>query len=183
MKELRASIANLRSPALEREPACRAISRYAREMSHRAGLRVTYDLRSDIEGLPEQIEETLWKVGHEALTNVEKHAHASNVLLHISRQNSHILMRIQDDGIGLPSQLCGLLEKDKADAGGQWSEACEAHLNTSAAENQSLTTPGHYGIPGMIERIESLGGRLALLPGKEHGTSLEVELPLVEAPF
>ena len=36
MNDLRASIANLRSPALEREPACRALSRYAREMAQRA---------------------------------------------------------------------------------------------------------------------------------------------------
>src|SRR5712671_3332990 len=62
MNELRASIANLRSPALEREPACRALSRYAREMAQRSGLRVSYDLHPDIEGLPESIEETLWKV-------------------------------------------------------------------------------------------------------------------------
>src|SRR5579863_1449396 len=59
MKELRASIANLRSPALEREPACHALSRYAREMAARANVRMTYDLQPDIEGLPEQIEETL----------------------------------------------------------------------------------------------------------------------------
>lgn len=102
MNELRASIANLRSPALEREPACRAISRYAREMAQRIGLRVSYDLHPAIEGLPEPIEETLWKVGQEVLTNIEKHAQASNVLLHISRQDGHIVMRIQDDGVGLP---------------------------------------------------------------------------------
>ncbi len=173
MKELRASIANLRSPALEREPACRAISRYAREVAQRAGLRVTYDLHSDIEGLPEQIEETLWKVGQEALTNVEKHAHASNVLLHISRQDSHILMRIQDDGLGLPPQLCKSHENGLMHAEGK----------SIADENQSSMTHGHYGIPGMIERVESLGGHIALLPGKEHGTILEVELPLVETSF
>ena len=185
MKELRASIANLRSPALEREPASRAISRYAREMALRAGLRVTYDLHSDIEGLPEQIEETLWKVGQEALTNVEKHACASNLLLHISRQNSYILMRIQDDGVGLPPQFCqGRNQSDPHNAQMQPGEqASGAHFNTSDADNQSPTTSGHYGINGMIERVESVGGRFSLLPGKECGTTLEVELPLVETPF
>ena len=179
MQELRASIANLRSPALEREPACRAISRYAREMAQRVNVRVTYDLHNDIEGLPEQVEETLWKVGQEALTNIEKHAHANNVLLHISRENGHVLMRIQDDGVGLPSQLCQ--ERDKSgphngqvQVGGQF---------IAPVENQSPATHGHYGIPGMIERVESLGGRLSLYPTKEHGTTIEVELPLVETPF
>jgi signal transduction histidine kinase len=174
MKDLRASIANLRSPALERESACRAISRYAREMSQRAGLRVTYDLHSDIEGLPEQVEETLWKVGQEALTNIEKHAHASNVLLHISRQNSHIFMKIQDDGVGLSPQLLQSLENGEMYTGEQL---------IGSADNQSPTPGGHYGIHGMIERVESLDGRLSLLPSSDHGTILEVELPLVEIPF
>lgn len=161
MKELRASIANLRSPALEQEPANRALSRYAREMAQRTGLRVTYDLHPDIEGLPEQVEETLWKVGQEALTNVEKHAHAQNVLLHISRQGSQIFMRIQDDGVGLPRELQ------------------QQHENGQS----TCTSPeGHYGLSGMLERVESMSGHLHLHPAKEHGTIIEVELPLVEAP-
>ena len=162
MNELRASIANLRSPALEREPACRAISRYAREMAQRAGLRVSYDLYPAIEGLPEPIEETLWKVGQEALANVEKHAQASNVLLYISRQDGHIVMRIEDDGIGLPPALYHLHE--------------DGHVTCASPE-------GHFGLSGMLERVENSGGRLYLYPAKEHGTIVEVELPLVEAPL
>src|SRR6202030_797045 len=49
MNDLRASIANLRSPAFVREPASRALASYARDMAQRAGLRVTYDLHPDIE--------------------------------------------------------------------------------------------------------------------------------------
>jgi signal transduction histidine kinase len=162
MNELRASIANLRSPALEREPACRAISRYAREMAQRIGLRVSYDLHPAIEGLPETIEETLWKVGQEALTNIEKHAQASNVLLHISRQDGHIVMRIQDDGVGLPPAFYHL---DK-----------EGHVTCASPE-------GHFGLSGMLERVENSGGHLYLSPAGEHGTIVEVELPLVESPL
>lgn len=160
MNELRASISNLRSPALQREPACRAISRYAREMAIRTGLQVDYDLHPDIDDLPEQVEETLWKVGQEALTNIEKHAHARQVLLHISRQDSHVVLRIADDGVGLPSELC------------------EQH------ENGDVTCAGpdgHYGISGMVERVENAGGRISIRPGKTRGTTIEVELPLVEA--
>jgi signal transduction histidine kinase len=162
MNELRASIANLRSPALEREPACRAISRYAREMAQRIGLRVSYDLHPAIEGLPEPIEETLWKVGQEALANIEKHAQASNVLLHISRQDGHIVMRIQDDGVGLPPAFYHL-DKD-------------GHVTCASPE-------GHFGLSGMLERVENSGGHLYLSPAVEHGTIVEVELPLVEAPL
>lgn len=162
MKDLRASIANLRSPALEREPACRALSRYAREMAQRAGWRVSYDLHPNIEGLPEAVEETLWKVGQEALTNIEKHASAQNVLLHVSRQGSQVLMRIEDDGTGLPpalSQVCA-----------QNTESC-------------MSPTGHYGLSGMQERVKNVHGQLVISNGDEHGTSIKVTLPLVEAPL
>lgn len=167
MKELRASIANLRSPALEREPACRALSRYAREMAQRANLRVTYDLQPDIEGLPDQIEETLWKVGQEALTNIEKHAAAHNVTLHISRDTGSILMRIQDDGVGihLPSSL---------------------HRPSITLEKQhegNVNPEGHYGLCGMHERVEDVGGHITITDTPiTGGTTVEFTLPLIKEP-
>ncbi len=163
MNDLRASIANLRSPALEREPACRAIARYAREMAQRTGLRVTYDLREDIEGLPEAVEETLWKVGQEALTNVEKHARAQNVTLHISRRDGSITMRIEDDGVGLPAAL-------------RQCHAGDDHHHCASPQ-------GHYGLSGMYERVASMEGHISLRSPDTLGTIVEVQLPLVEAPL
>ncbi|MGH2494248.1 MAG: sensor histidine kinase [Ktedonobacteraceae bacterium] len=165
MNDLRASIADLRSPALEREPASRALASYARDMAQRAGLRVTYDLHPDIEGLAAPVEETLWKVGQEALTNVEKHAHARNVALHISRQDGSIIMRVQDDGVGLPVEL----------------RQCQEN-----AEHTCASPQGHYGLSGMYERVASIGGHISLESpdGRDsHGTIVKVALPLVEAPL
>ncbi|HEY0753035.1 MAG TPA: sensor histidine kinase [Ktedonobacteraceae bacterium] len=157
MKELRASIANLRSPALEHESASRALSRYAGEMALRADICVTYDLHPQIEDLPATIAETLWKVGIEALTNIEKHARAHNVLLHISRQNEQIFLKIKDDGIGLPAHLC---EEQPGYTPG----------------SQSLA--GHYGLRGMLERVKNAQGELRVHAADAQGTSIEVTLPL-----
>lgn len=161
MKELRASIANLRSPALEREPACRALSRYAREMAQRGDLRVTYDLHPDIEGLPEMVEDTLWKVGQEALANIEKHARARNVLLHISREHSQIFLKIADDGIGIPAHLCE---------------------NQQEYTTSYQSPSDHYGLSGMQERVKNAQGHLCIHSNSEQGTTIEVRLPLVEHP-
>ncbi len=162
MNELRASIANLRSPTLDHEPACRALSRSARDMAQRSGVHVTCDLQTDSEGFPEQVEETLWKVGQEAIANIEKHAYASNVLLHISRCDGTVHMRIEDDGVGLPYNC------SRRKANGQ----------------STYTSPsGHYGLNGMAERVERIGGTLSLKPGAERGTVVEVVLPLVEMPL
>ena len=168
MKELRASIANLRSPALEHESVCCAIRRYAQETGQRAGFHVTFEVPDTIERLPDVVEDTLWKVGQEALTNVEKHAQATNVVLHIHRSAGHICMKIQDDGIGLPTELLPYYE---------------------ANGTRGYDSPaGHYGLSGMFERVERIGGRIALHPGlsradarsERYGTSVEVELPLIE---
>ena len=169
MKELRASIANLRSPSLERESVCRVLSRYAHEMAQRADLRVTYDLQANIEGLPDQIEETLWKVGQEALTNIEKHAQAHHVTLHISRATGFILMRIADDGIGLHLAT-------------QNGELCPPKVQ-NASESRPASPEGHYGLCGMYERIESIGGQLTLSSTPNTGgTTIEVQLPLIVEP-
>ncbi|HEY4385333.1 MAG TPA: ATP-binding protein, partial [Ktedonobacteraceae bacterium] len=148
-----ASIADLRSPALEHEQINHALSRFAREFAQRTNLHVTYTLQADIDLLPEAIEETLWKVSQEAFTNIEKHAHASHVQMRISRQDEKLCMHIHDDGIGLPLALC---------------------------QNDNLTYSnlnGHYGLRGMRERVEALGGHLTLHSGKGQGTTLEIELP------
>jgi glucose-6-phosphate-specific signal transduction histidine kinase len=45
-------------------------------------------------------------VSQEAFTNIENHAHASQVPVRIARQDEKLLMHIHDDGIGLPQTLC-----------------------------------------------------------------------------
>jgi len=160
MTALRASIADLRSPTLEHAHINQALSRSARELAQRTGLHVTYTLQADIDLLPEAIEEILWKVSQEAFTNIEKHAHASHVQVRISRQDEKLLMRIHDDGIGLPPAL------NQPDKDGSF----------------VYNSPGgHYGLRGMLERIEAIGGHLTLHSGKEQGTTIEVELPLAHS--
>jgi signal transduction histidine kinase len=160
MTALRASIADLRSPALEHEPINSALSRSARELAQRTGLSVTYTLQADIDLLPASVEETLWKVSQEAFANIEKHAHASHVQVRISRQGEKLLMHIHDDGIGLPSALC----QPDNDASFMYS-----------------SPGGHYGLRGMLERTEAIGGHLTLHSDKDQGTTLEVELPLADS--
>lgn len=157
MTALRASIADLRSPTLEHAQINLALSRSARDLAGRTGLHVTYTLQADIDRLPEPIEETLWKVSQEAFTNIEKHAHASHVQVRITWQDEKLLMLISDDGIGLPPQLC---QSQK-----------ESSLAYSSPE-------GHYGLRGMFERVEAIGGHLTLHSGEEQGTTIEIELPL-----
>src|SRR5581483_2977557 len=160
MTALRASIADLRSPTLEHAHINHALSLSARELAQRTNLSVTYTLQADIDLLPASVEETLWKVSQEAFTNIEKHAHASHVQISISLEDEKLVMRIHDDGIGLPPAL------NQPDKDG----------------SPVYSSPGgHYGLRGMRERVEAIGGRLTLQSSKEQGTTIEVELPLTHS--
>lgn len=157
MTALRASIANLRSPALEHEQLGQALSRTVGELARRSGLQVTCTLQTGIDLLPEALKETIWKVSQEALTNIEKHAHASHVQVCISQQGEKLLLSIHDDGIGLPQSVY------------------QSQNEGSVADN---CLNGRYGLRGMCERVEAIGGRLTLHSSKEQGTAIDVELPL-----
>ncbi|HWI59663.1 MAG TPA: sensor histidine kinase, partial [Bacillota bacterium] len=39
--------------------------------------------------------------------------------------------------------------------------------------------PGHYGLRGLRERIEGLGGEFTISPAQPHGTLLEARIPLI----
>ncbi|GCE30241.1 sensor histidine kinase YxjM [Dictyobacter alpinus] len=158
MAGLRASIADLRSPALEHERIQQALERSVRELTQRCGLRFTYTLQTDMTRLPEVLEETLWKICQEAFANIEKHAQATHINLSISQCENQLLLTIQDDGIGLP-------------------EAYYHYLDDGTLSWQS--PDGHYGLRGMLERVEDAGGHLSLSSAPHKGTTVEVRLPLM----
>ena len=158
MTELRASLAALRSPVLERESPGRMLAEFAHEAGQRAGWHVIYDVATDLGDLDEETREALLRVGAEALTNVERHAHARTVTVTLKREgeseaDGSIVLRVTDDGVGL------------------------AHQEDSAAP---LVATG-YGITGMRERITALGGRLSVGHGAARGTVVEARIPALAA--
>jgi signal transduction histidine kinase len=52
------------------------------------------------ERLPEPVELTLYFVVSEALTNVAKHAHASQANVRAARHNGRVVVEVSDDGVG-----------------------------------------------------------------------------------
>ncbi|MFS8096235.1 PAS domain-containing sensor histidine kinase [Lentzea alba] len=69
---------------------------------------------------------TIFRVCQEALTNVRKHAHASSVALDLSTVDRGFLVRVTDDGVGLPdldpnAGHFGLIEmRERAEGAGGW---------------------------------------------------------------
>ncbi|HLW01682.1 MAG TPA: sensor histidine kinase [Ktedonobacterales bacterium] len=158
MSEMRASLANLRSPITAQQSIADMLARRARESSERSGFHVTYQMQPDLGDLRAPVREALYRIGAEALTNIEKHAHAHNVTLSLSRCDEQVALQIEDDGVGLP-----------------------ALITAGQRAAQPASPPGHYGITGMCERVEALHGRLSLRPRPDGGTIVEASIPLSDA--
>jgi signal transduction histidine kinase len=98
---LRALIAELRPAALDELGLAPAIETLASRSGGAAGLSVTTHvaLGSSARLAPET-ESTVYRVVQEALTNVAKHAGASNVHVEVARANGTVEVVVEDDGRG-----------------------------------------------------------------------------------
>lgn len=76
----------------------RGLSAALNELTQRVDLPV--ELEVSIGRLPERIEEAVYYVVSEALTNVVKHAHATHACVRVDRLDGMALTRVSDDGAG-----------------------------------------------------------------------------------
>jgi signal transduction histidine kinase len=110
---LRGLIAELRPPTLDQlglEPALRSL---ADRVATVHGLDVDARLSLGGDGLPAALEDTVYRVAQEGLTNVAKHARAERVRLEVRRDDDEIVVEVDDDGVGFdpaaPSPGFGLV--------------------------------------------------------------------------
>jgi signal transduction histidine kinase len=99
--------------------------------------------------LPEAVNICLYRFLQEALTNVAKHARAKQVCVALRYDTDEVTLSVEDDGRGFDAQ---------------------ARLSVSG-------WPMGIGLLGMQERVESLGGRLAIESQPDQGTRLVAHLP------
>ncbi len=102
--------------------------------------------------LPEHVETAVYRIAQEALQNVMKHAEAGQALLRLRTTDGAVVLEISDDGKGFDT--------------------------THATEKAG---PVGYGLSGMQQRAELLGGRLTLDSTPGRGTLLRLSVPLTPA--
>jgi signal transduction histidine kinase len=148
--DLRRICGNLRPPTIDSLGVGAALQSYTRDWSERTGIGVQLNLDANLGRLPEAIELSIFRIIQEGLSNIRKHAQASEVHIRLKHTSPRtLLISMADNGRGLASNF------DLAD---------------SAAR-------GHYGLLGISERIALLGGRLKLHNQTGGGLLLEVEIP------
>jgi PAS domain S-box-containing protein len=91
----------LRPTALDDLGLRAALANYVQNWSTRVGISATLHTSGLMDDrLPSEAETALYRIAQEALTNVAKHARAENVGVILERRADHVLLIVEDDGVG-----------------------------------------------------------------------------------
>jgi len=97
---------DLRPPALDTLGLKLALKNYCTEFTRRTQIPVIFEVDQEIPELPDIHNITLYRTLQEALTNIIKHAQASQAWVELSLEENHITLTVQDNGQGFdPNQV------------------------------------------------------------------------------
>lgn len=99
-REMRALLLHLRPIDLEGRDFAEAAKSFLGAVADRHALAWTFR-STGVQHVPPAVEEQLFRILQEAVSNVLKHAHASSVAVHLSEQSTRYELTITDDGQGL----------------------------------------------------------------------------------
>ncbi|MEW9550054.1 sensor histidine kinase [Nonomuraea sp. NPDC050783] len=68
------------------------------------GPRVAVAVSGSLADLPAAVEVAAYRIAHEAVVNVRRHARATTALIRVERRPGGLRLSVADDGIGLPEQ-------------------------------------------------------------------------------
>ena len=91
----------LRPTALDDLGLRAALTNYVQDWSKRVGIPAELHASGLLDDrLPSETETTLYRIAQEALTNVAKHSRAGHVEVILERRADHVLLVVEDDGVG-----------------------------------------------------------------------------------
>ena len=138
----------LRPTLLEDLGLIPALRQLMKEMTSE-GVEVVLRAEGDSQDMDPDVELALYRIAQEAMNNVRRHARAHHVELRLDRKSDLIHFVVEDDGQGF--EVVGSLNE--------------------------LAQRGSFGLMGIQERVELLGGQIAIESQVGHGTRIEVWLP------
>jgi signal transduction histidine kinase len=109
------------------------------------------EFRVIVEGTPRPVRrvvhDEIYFIGREALSNAFRHSGAAEVILEIEYSSSHLRVLVRDNGCGVDPQVA------------------------------SSGRDGHWGLSGMRERADRIGGKLKVLSMPSAGTEIHLSVP------
>jgi len=125
------------------------LTELAHSLSRDSAIAIRLDMKGQPGLLAASTEDNLLLVAREALLNALRHGAASRIDMEVRYARDSLEMKITDNGCGF----------------------------TPGAPNRDGGK--HYGLIGMRERAEELGGRLTIASGNRKGTVVGLKIPLI----
>jgi two-component system sensor histidine kinase UhpB len=149
LASLREIVSGLRPAILDDLGLAPAIRWYARSNLEEAGIQV--DVQAPEEALPisPEVETTLFRIAQEAVNNIRRHSQARKAVIRLGRSAKAVELCIEDDGRGF-----------------------------ALAQTQEAVRLRQWGLVGIQERVDLVGGIFSITSEPERGTRLLISAPL-----
>ncbi|WP_230530887.1 sensor histidine kinase [Microvirga roseola] len=154
-RDIHRAAADLRPTALDDLGLKEALNAFASDWSERFGIRADVQFIGSDSRLSPDIETAVYRVVQEALTNVLKHAEASNVSIVLESRADRLRVIIEDDGAGF----------NPDGAPGQ-------------TDDESRRSRPPLGLSGIRERLSLVKGKLHVESAPGEGTTLFIQISL-----
>jgi signal transduction histidine kinase len=155
--DVREAILSLSTPVPADRGVAAALEEYAAQYAESSKLAVRFGASPDAvrARLSAAAKAEVFSIAREALTNVRKHARAHRVSLNLALESRELVLRITDDGVGFEADVLAVGPE-------RWP---------------------HFGLAGMRERAESVGGGITWQSRPGAGATVELHVPVGEAPW
>jgi two-component system sensor histidine kinase UhpB len=105
LEDVRRISRELRPEALDDLGLINALIALCSRVGEQSGIRVRRRLETLPVDLPPEVELAIYRIAQEALTNAMRHSNASRVDVSLEQENGEMVLRVKDDGQGLPEQV------------------------------------------------------------------------------
>jgi signal transduction histidine kinase len=147
-REIRSLSYLLHPPLLEEVGLPAALRWCAEGFARQSGIEVEVDLPDDLDRLPTEVENALFRIAQECLSNVQRHSGSPTARIRLIRNAESVALEVRDRGRGMPA---GILDR------------------RDAVESLGV------GLLGMRERVRQLGGRMQIA-SSDQGATVQVEI-------
>lgn len=149
LADMRRAVQALRPAALETFSLSEAIAGLVADFEQTTRIKATWRIEGEAVPLPPRLAVPLYRAAQEALTNVRRHAPAAQqVTLQLHYGPEAVTLSVENDGVPV-----------------------------SPSPPSSGEIEGGYGLRGMRERAEALGGTFSAGPDEAGGFRVEMRLP------
>jgi signal transduction histidine kinase len=150
--EGRDAVENLRSSSLDDRDLVTSLTTLGVELGVETEHQPAPHYGLLIEGRPRQltavVRDEAYRIVREAARNAYRHAQAQEIETEVTFADAELRIRVRDNGVGIDPRILANGKK-----------------------------PGHWGLPGMRERIGALGGHLYVWSESSAGTEIELRIP------